>query len=227
MSELLHRLGLSKSVGFHDVYSIDDPDLLAFVPRPAYALLLVFPVSDTYERFRQSEDQEKTEYEGSGPEEPVMWFKQTIRNACGLMGLLHGVSNGPVKEFIAPNSELSEFLQQATPLKPVARANLLYDSHAFESAHQSAAAKGDSAAPAAEENVDLHYVCFVKSLDDNLWELDGRRKGPLKRGRLGPEEDVLSEKALSLGVKSFLKREEEAGGGELRFSLIALAQSFE
>ena len=104
---------------------------------------------------------------------------------------------------------------------------MLYDSHAFESAHQSAAAKGDSAAPAAEENIDLHYVCFVKSLDDVLWELDGRRKGPLKRGKLGPEEDVLSEKALSLGVKSFLKREEEAGGGELRFSLIALAQSFD
>ena len=100
MSELLHRLGLSKSVGFHDVYSIDDPDLLAFVPRPAYALLLVFPVSNTYEKFRQSEDQERKEYEGSGPGEEVMWFKQTIRNACGLMGLLHGVSNGPVKEFI-------------------------------------------------------------------------------------------------------------------------------
>ena len=127
----------------------------------------------------------------------------------------------------APNSDLSKFLQQATPLKPVARADLLYDSHAFETAHQSAAAKGDSAAPAAEENIDLHYVCFVKSLDDNLWELDGRRKGPLNRGKLGPEEDVLSEKALSLGVKSFLKREEEAGGGEMRFSLIALAQSFD
>ena len=75
--------------------------------------------------------------------------------------------------------------------------------------------------------MDLHFVCFVKSFDDNLWELDGRRKGPLNRGKLNAEEDVLSEEALSLGVKSFLKREEEAGGGDLRFSLIALAQSFD
>ena len=105
MSELLHRLGLSKSVSFHDVYSINDPDLLAFVPRPAYALLLVFPVSNTYEKFRQSEDQERTEYSGSGPGEEVMWFKQTIRNACGLMGLLHGVSNGPVREFIGMTND--------------------------------------------------------------------------------------------------------------------------
>ena len=52
--------------------------------------------------------------------------------------------------------------------------------------------------------------------------MDGRRVGPLKRGRLEEKEDMLSEKALDMGVKRFLKREEEAGGGELRFSLVAL-----
>lgn len=100
MSSLLHQLGLSSSVGFHDVYSIDEPELLAFVPRPAYALLLVFPVSDTYEKFRREEDADKPEYSGSGPDEEVLWFKQTIGNACGLIGLLHGASNGPVTQFI-------------------------------------------------------------------------------------------------------------------------------
>ena len=100
MSTLVHQLGLSAKVSFHDVYSIDDPDLLAFVPRPAYALLLVFPVSDTYEKFRAQEDGGKADYEGFGPDEEVMWFKQTIGNACGLIGLLHGVSNGAVKKYI-------------------------------------------------------------------------------------------------------------------------------
>ena len=109
----------------------------------------------------------------------------------------------------------------------MARADLLYQSRALESAHQSAAAKGDTAAPAADEYVDLHYVCFVKSSDNNLWELDGRRIGPLKRGQLDAEEDVLSERALDFGVRSFLRREQEAGGGELRFSLVALGQSFD
>jgi ubiquitin carboxyl-terminal hydrolase L3 len=70
-------------------------------------------------------------------------------------------------------------------------------------------------------------VCFVKSQNNNLWELDGRRKGPLNRGLLSPDEDVLSEKALQLGVRSFLKRESEAGGGDLRFSLIVLAESLD
>lgn len=97
----------------------------------------------------------------------------------------------------------------------------------MESAHQTAANKGDTSAPSADENVDLHYVCFVKSKDNNLWEMDGRRIGPLNRGKLSPEEDVLSERGLDLGVKSFLKREESAGGGELRFSLVALGPCFE
>ena len=100
MSHLLHQLGLSPAIGFHDVFSIDDPELLTFVPRPAFALLLVFPVSDTYSRFRQREDDGKPEYTGSGPGEEVMWFKQTIGNACGLIGLLHAASNGPVRKFI-------------------------------------------------------------------------------------------------------------------------------
>lgn len=126
-----------------------------------------------------------------------------------------------------PSSNLAKLVDDAIPLKPVERADLLYESEALESAHQAAASGGDTAAPAADDNVDLHYVCFVKSAKNNLWELDGRRKGPLNRGELAADEDVLSERALDLGVRSFLKREAEAGGGELRFSLITLAESLD
>ncbi len=39
---------------------------------------------------------------------------------------------------------------------------------------------------------------------------------------------MLSKKALELGVKRFLKREEESGGGgDLRFSLLALAPALD
>ena len=104
MSALVHRLGLAPNIGFHDVYSIDDPDLLAFVPRPAYALLLVFPSTDNYKKFTTEEDAEKEYYNGSGPQEEVLWFKQTIGNACGLMALIHGVGNGPVRKAIGCSS---------------------------------------------------------------------------------------------------------------------------
>ena len=59
MSALVHKLGLNKKLAFHDVFSIDEPELLAFVPRPAYALLLIFPVNETYEKFRIEEDKDR------------------------------------------------------------------------------------------------------------------------------------------------------------------------
>ncbi|KAI9790027.1 MAG: ubiquitinyl hydrolase 1 [Peltula sp. TS41687] len=228
MSSLVHKLGLSRRLSFHDVFSIDDADLLAFVPRPAYALLLVFPVSRSYEQARVAEDADRPAYAGAGPAEDVVWFKQTIRNACGLIGLLHGVANGEARGFVDTPSPLAELLADAVPLPPEQRAELLYHSSALESAHQSAAAKGDTAAPSAADDVDLHYVCFVKSAKTNrLWELDGRRKGPLDRGELRPEDDVLSPTALDLGVRRFLRREEEVGVGELRFSLVVLAPTLD
>jgi ubiquitin carboxyl-terminal hydrolase L3 len=97
MNSLVHGLGLSKSVAFQDVFSIDDPELLSFIPRPALALLLIFPVSEKYEQSRVDEDKSREQYDGSGPTEPVVWYKQTIGNACGLIGVLHAVSNGRAK----------------------------------------------------------------------------------------------------------------------------------
>ena len=63
----------------------------------------------------------------------------------------------------------------------------------------------------------------MKGTDGTLWELDGRRKGPLERGKLEGSEDVLSEKALTLGPLKFLER----AGEDLRFSAVALAGSMD
>jgi ubiquitin carboxyl-terminal hydrolase L3 len=100
MNSLMHKLGLSETFAFQDVWSIDEPELLSFVPRPAEALLLIFPVSDTYEKFRREEDAAKSNYDGAGEGEPVIWYAQTIGNACGLIGLLHAVSNGVPRDHI-------------------------------------------------------------------------------------------------------------------------------
>lgn len=228
MTTLLHKLGLSPSLQFHDVFSISDPELLAFVPRPAAALLLVFPISKTYETFRHAEDKDLPTYTGSGDSEDVVWYKQTIGNACGLIGLLHAVSNGTARQHVLEGSQLDKFIRDAVPLEPGARARLIEERRELEEAHADAAAIGDSAAPRADDDVDLHFVCFVKSeASGKLWEMDGRRKGPLDRGLLAEGEDVLSEAALDKGVRAFLKREEEAGGGDLRFSLIALSPSLD
>ncbi|KAI1092691.1 ubiquitin carboxyl-terminal hydrolase [Rostrohypoxylon terebratum] len=223
MTSLLHKLGLSPALQIHDVYSITEPELLAFVPRPALALLLVFPVSATYESARLAEDAGVQEYAGQGEGEPVLWYKQTIRNACGLMGLLHAVSNGPARGFVQPDTPLANLISASVPLPPAQRSALLERTPELATAHQEAASQGATTAPSAQDDVDLHYVCFVKTEDGTLWELDGRRKGPIARGKLDDGEDVLSEKALLWGPLKFLER----GGGDMRFSCVALAGSLD
>jgi ubiquitin carboxyl-terminal hydrolase L3 len=217
MTHLATGLGLPPTLAFHDVYSLDEPSLLSLIPRPAYALLVTIPMTP--------EDGSVENYSGSGPQEPVIWFKQTIGHACGLIGLLHSVLNGPVAEMITQKSELHRLLREAIPLKTMERAKLLEDSDVLEAAHHAAAVAGDTAAPDMDtaERLGNHFIAFVKGKDGHLWELEGNRKGPLDRGPLGENDDVLSEKALELGIKRYVRLEEEAGGKELRFSCLALA----
>ena len=100
-TKLIHQLGVSPSLAFHDVVSIDDPTFLSLIPRPALALILVFPTSSKYEEYKTREEGSRQEYDGSGEDEQVIWYKQTINNACGLYGILHAISNGDSRRFIS------------------------------------------------------------------------------------------------------------------------------
>ena len=99
-TELIHSLGVSRALEFVDVYSIDDLELLAFISRPVYALVLVFPTSENYENRVKKEETLRSPYHAKGDNEQVMWFRQTINNACGLYGILHAVSNGDAREYV-------------------------------------------------------------------------------------------------------------------------------
>ncbi|KAB8237100.1 uncharacterized protein BDW43DRAFT_264625 [Aspergillus alliaceus] len=74
MSSLSWRLGLSTPLSFTDVFSIDEPDLLAMIPAPCYGVLLVFPINEAYGASRIQEDEGMEDYNGSGEEETA-WLK--------------------------------------------------------------------------------------------------------------------------------------------------------
>lgn len=103
-TDLIHRLGVSTSLGFADVLSLDEPDLLAFIPRPTLALILVFPTLDKYQAAKAKEEAARPKYTGSGADEDVIWYKQTINNACGFYGILHAVTNGDARDYIGKRS---------------------------------------------------------------------------------------------------------------------------
>lgn len=221
MTRLAIRLGLSAELQFYDVYSLDEPELLAHIPRPVLALLVTIPLTPAWDRDRDAEDAGKSDYAGFGPEEPVIWFQQTIGHACGSIGLLHSTINGPGATFIEPDSDLAVIRRRAIPLQMTERADMLYDSKPFELAHKSVEEAGDTVAIPAAENTGQHFVAFVKA-EGTLWELEGSRKGPLDRGSLADNEDVLSLRALEMGLKRIIGLNSDEGG-DVRFSCIALA----
>ena len=74
-----------------DVYGLD-PELLAFLPSPVVAMILLFPINDKYEAFRRQEEEE-VKANGQNVSPKVYFMKQTIGNACGTVALLHSIIN--------------------------------------------------------------------------------------------------------------------------------------
>ena len=89
-NELIRLLGASDEIAFEDVLSLDETSL---IPRPTLAAILVLPTDPVFEERKSAAEAARAEYSGSGSGEPVMWFKQTINNACGLYAILHALSN--------------------------------------------------------------------------------------------------------------------------------------
>lgn len=227
MNFLAHSLGLSASspLTFHHIYSLTDPELLALIPRPVHALLVIIPFTPTWHAARTAEDNTMSaEYPGKGEQEPVLWFKQTIGDACGSIGLLHCLLNGEAAKSIVPGSTLDQIRRDALDKSMWERARVLEENAEYEAAHQEAAKLGDSPMPNENEHehTGQHFVAFVKGTDGHLWELEGSRRGPLDRGTLKDDEDLLSEVALEKGLGRLMRIERE-NGGDLRFSAIALA----
>ncbi|KAK0729223.1 hypothetical protein B0T21DRAFT_292597 [Apiosordaria backusii] len=228
---LAHKLGLPPSLTFYDIYSLDPPDL-THIPRPVLALVVIIPLTPAWAADRKAEDArlgDPTKYYhgNSADKNPIIWFEQTIGHACGSYALLHCAVNGPASELIQPGSTLEQLRRDALPLLKDERAKMLYNSQAFEEAHQSVAAMGDTPEPKDRfEEFGHHFVGYVKA-NGRLWELEGSREGPLDRGELGEDEDVLSPRALELGLGRIIKLEHESGGQDLRFSCIAMAPKAE
>ena len=226
MNDLAQRFGVTKELSFYDVYSLYDPDMLAMVPRPVFALLTTIPMTEAWKQDRDAEDGGLEWYKGAGPEEPAFWLRQTIIHGCGLIGLLHCVLNGIPSKMILPGTILAKFLDKAAPLRMDDRAEVLSNTDLMYKASEAVAQKGDSEVLKPGENSGNHFVALVKGCDGNLWELEGSRKGPLKRGSLRENEDALSERALDLGIRRLIDIQRKAGS-DLPFSCIALAPRVE
>ncbi|KAG8814821.1 ubiquitinyl hydrolase 1 [Serendipita sp. 399] len=222
------RVGLStKLTAFSDVYGLDDEwdshlmdsspvQLLALVPQPVKAVLLVFPLTREIDQERKREDQERTaattttnaeeggEAGGQPNLDPTLFF---IKQTASLQP-----PTPPTHPTNQPTTNTITRLGCAE-LDPDERAKLLESTSLFATAHADAAQGGQSSLP---RNLDTneHFVAFVQAPDPTsddgsqrrLVELDGRRPGPVDRG---PSTDLLKDaakiiKEVYLGATSAL-----------------------
>jgi ubiquitin carboxyl-terminal hydrolase L3 len=98
------------------------------------------------------------------------------------------------------------------------RTSYLLNSSELENIYHKAALSGSTEPPAAEDDLDYHYLCLVRH-SGCLYELDGDRTGPISRYKLADDEDVLSEKGCNI-LKMYM--DSCAGGSS---SLLALVRS--
>jgi len=86
---------------------------------------------------------------------------------------------------------------------------------AIETAHSQAASQGSTAPPSLEERVTTHFCCFVH-VAGHLYELDGRKTGPVNHG-VSSQETLLVDSCRV--IQGFMDRDPE----EHRFTIVALA----
>ncbi|KAI8807356.1 ubiquitin carboxyl-terminal esterase L3 [Cladochytrium replicatum] len=208
LNTYMERLGVGGDWAFTDIYGLD-PELLDMVPKPVIAILMLFPITETYESYRREEEAKLK----SGPIDFSGFFcLQKTANACGTIALLHALANNSEKIDIE-TGPLKRILDRMSASSPEERGRALEFDDDLVRIHEETSHEGQSQVPDREDDVDLHFVCFVQK-DGMLFELDGRKPCPVNHGRVN---DFVANTAAV--VQQFMARDPE----NLQFTLMALS----
>ncbi|KAM0752862.1 cysteine proteinase [Meredithblackwellia eburnea MCA 4105] len=188
-----------------------DPETLSWIAQPVKAVVALIPA---YFKLRETEDPlvELEGYDVPGTED-LLWFPQTIGNACGTYALIHTLANSQIP--LEPLSPLISLFEQARSLPTAKRSDLLLNCKALAETHVEVATVGTSSVvPPLEAKVGHHFVTFVER-NGLLIELEGVRKGPLCRGKI--------KEGLLLDTAAYMRTLVAKSSGSIEFSLIALS----
>ncbi|KAL6178415.1 hypothetical protein ACLB2K_049933 [Fragaria x ananassa] len=208
MNQFLWGLGLQEDdAECYDVYGLDG-ELLEMVPKPVLAVLFLYPLTSKTEEERMMHLNENQETKGN-----VYFMKQTVGNACGTIGLLHAVGNITSEIKLVDGSFLDRFFKSTASMDPLQRAAFLENDNEMEVAHSVAATAGDTE---ASDDVDTHFICYA-CVDGELYELDGRKSGPISHGLSSP--NTLLQDAAKV-IQGVIQKNPES----LNFNVIAISK---
>ncbi|CAI4044162.1 hypothetical protein N7582_003242 [Saccharomyces uvarum] len=220
-TEFAHKLGLQKDWAFFDIYSLTETELLAFVPRPVKAIVLLFPIN---ENGNPTVDKQTSKAKSTD----VLWFKQSVKNACGLYAVLHSLSNN--QSLLEPESDLIKFLKSqsnSATLKTMFD-DAIADQFVLDVIKENTQtfSTGQSEAPEATVDINLHYITYVEE-NGEIFELDGRKlSGPISLGESDPTAtDLVEQDVIRQRVASYMK---SAGEKDvLNFAMLGLGPNWE
>ncbi|CAB3398501.1 unnamed protein product [Caenorhabditis bovis] len=211
INPFLKKIGVS-GVECVDVFSFDD-EMLEFIPKPQYAMILCFPSAEAREFL--SKKYEEFEKIGEKPKD-VFFMNQSseIGNACGTFALFHSLANLENRINLG-DGKFATWLAKAKTVNEDERSDLLSEDTDLAEAHEETAEMGETE---QSDNVDYHFITFVNK-DGNLYEIDSCAPYPRP---LGKTSDATLVKDASGAVKELMNSVQR-----LSFSAMALVGKFD
>jgi len=211
LNKLLGGMGVPSSWAINDVLGMDE-ELLAMVPQPVAAVILLYPINEVNETFK-AEQEESIKAAGQEVADKVYFMKQYVGNACGTLALIHAIANN-TDTISLGDGALKAFLEKTVEMSPVDRGHALEEDDGISQAHEAAAQEGQSAMVDRETQLDTHFIAFVH-VDGKLYELDGRKEFAINHGDTSPETLLKDSAAV---CKQCIERDPE----ENRYAVVAL-----
>jgi ubiquitin carboxyl-terminal hydrolase L3 len=129
--------------------------------------------------------------------------------------VVHSVCNNASKLTFDPSSPLLAFARANQGLDAEKLADQLQSATKLHAVTAIVAAEGQTATPDAEDDVNHHFVAFIRSKEGRLLELDGLRPGPIDHGPCA--EDDLLDRAIGIIRDDMMTKT-----SNLNFSALAL-----
>ncbi|KAG9510211.1 Phosphatidylglycerophosphatase and protein-tyrosine phosphatase 1 [Fragariocoptes setiger] len=157
-----------------DVLGFDD-ELLQMVEGKVEGLLLLYPLGSAPDGEVDQEAKKR-----------LYFMRQTIRNACATMAIVHLLANRCSDSDYEPDSSILRFIKESNQLEPEKKANKFESCQSIATAHEKASVEGQTEAPPASDSTEYHFISIIHDCK-NIYEMDGRKHGPINHGPTRPE----------------------------------------
>ncbi|CAF1286745.1 unnamed protein product [Adineta steineri] len=207
----MDKLGVDiNSFDFIEIYTLDED----YPPDEAiYSFIFLYPDSGS--------SSPKLQLSQSLPDDDKLWTIKQIEeldSCCCLIALLHSIGNNLDKIQFKSNSPLAEFFEKTKTMTADERATTLLNDKTIHQAHEEIAEQGQTEM-VDSGRVGYHYIAYIVSKSNKLYELNGSTKGPQAKfiGELN------NESFYSYITREIKQRVNELNG-DIRFNLIGLTK---